>query len=190
MLRSHPKILEVAVVPVPDELRGEEVKAYIQPNAGESPATVPPEDIIALAGRNLAAYKIPRYIEYRLTDFERTPSMRVQKQALLKEQRRSPIAGSGTARPERSADQEEPCHGRQKKQQVPAGKAERRDLRPAGRQWPRLTMDGKRTVYPDGAVAINGTRIVAVGPTARSSGLASRPGGYRRGWRCRPSRIH
>ena len=36
VLRSNPKILEVAVVPVPDQLRGEEVKAYVQLNAGET----------------------------------------------------------------------------------------------------------------------------------------------------------
>ena len=42
---------------------------------------------------HLAAFKIPRYIEYRLQDFERTPSMRVQKQALIKE-RADLIAGS------------------------------------------------------------------------------------------------
>ena len=40
-----------------------------------------------------ASFKIPRYIEYRLQDFERTPSMRVQKQALL-EERADLIAGS------------------------------------------------------------------------------------------------
>lgn len=93
VLRTHDKILEVAVVAVPDELRGEEVKAYIQPKPGELPATIPPEEIIALCRRSLAAFKIPRYIEYRLQDFERTPSMRVQKQALLKE-RADLIAGS------------------------------------------------------------------------------------------------
>jgi crotonobetaine/carnitine-CoA ligase len=85
VLRSNPKILEVAVVPVPDELRGEEVKAYVQLNAGETDRTVPPEELIDFCKANLAAYKIPRYIEYRLTDFERTPSMRVHKQSLLKE---------------------------------------------------------------------------------------------------------
>ncbi len=93
VLRTHDKILEVAVIAVPDEVRGEEVKAYIQPKPGESPTTIPPEEIIALCRRSLAAFKIPRYIEYRLQDFERTPSMRVQKQALLKE-RADLIAGS------------------------------------------------------------------------------------------------
>lgn len=85
VIRSHPKVLEVAVIPVKDELRGEEVKAYVQLQPGESEATLPPEAIIEFCGSQLAAYKIPRYIEYRKTDFERTPSMRVQKQALLKE---------------------------------------------------------------------------------------------------------
>jgi carnitine-CoA ligase len=85
VLRSNPKILEVAVVPVPDELRGEEVKAYVQLNAGETPQSVPPETLIEFCKANLASYKIPRYIEYRLTDFERTPSMRVHKQSLLRE---------------------------------------------------------------------------------------------------------
>ena len=44
---------------------------------------MPPEEIIAFCKANLAAYKIPRFIEYQLTDFERTPSMRVQKKSLL-----------------------------------------------------------------------------------------------------------
>jgi crotonobetaine/carnitine-CoA ligase len=43
VLRSEPEILEVAVVPVPDELRGEEVKAYVQLNAAETPEQLPPE---------------------------------------------------------------------------------------------------------------------------------------------------
>ncbi|MEZ5925913.1 MAG: AMP-binding protein [Hyphomicrobiaceae bacterium] len=83
VLRSHPKVLEVAVVPVPDELRGEEVKVYIQPKSGESEKTIPPEEIIAFCKANLAAFKIPRYIEYHMTDFDRTPSMRVQKKTLI-----------------------------------------------------------------------------------------------------------
>jgi crotonobetaine/carnitine-CoA ligase len=92
VLRSYPKILEVAVIPVPDELRGEEVKAYIQLKEGLSQVDVPPGEIIELCRRHLAAYKIPRYLEYRTTDFERTPSMRVQKRALVKEGS-DPIAG-------------------------------------------------------------------------------------------------
>jgi crotonobetaine/carnitine-CoA ligase len=82
VLRSHPKVLDVAVLGVPDELRGEEVKAFILPVEGHTEATVPPEELAAWCAERLAAYKVPRYIEYRTTDFPRTPSMRVQKDLL------------------------------------------------------------------------------------------------------------
>lgn len=85
VLRSHPRILEVAVIPVPDELRGEEIKAYILLKRPLTMADLPPGEIIDFCKSRLAAYKIPRYLEYRSGDFERTPSMRVHKQALLKE---------------------------------------------------------------------------------------------------------
>lgn len=82
VLRSHPKVIDAAAIPVPDDMRGEEVKVYLQIKADE---TFAPEDVIDFCKANLAAFKIPRFIEFRHTDFERTPSMRVHKQALLKE---------------------------------------------------------------------------------------------------------
>jgi crotonobetaine/carnitine-CoA ligase len=82
VLRSHPNVLDVAVLGVPDELRGEEVKAFVLPVEGHTEATVPPEELAAWCADRLAAYKVPRYIEYRTTDFPRTPSMRVQKDLL------------------------------------------------------------------------------------------------------------
>ena len=85
VLRSHPKILDAAVIAVADELRGEEVKAYVLPVAGESQETVPPEDLIAFCAERLSAFKIPRYIEYRSSDFARTPSMRIRKEILRQE---------------------------------------------------------------------------------------------------------
>jgi acyl-CoA synthetase (AMP-forming)/AMP-acid ligase II len=82
VLRAHPKVLEAAVIGVPDDLRGEEVKAFILPVDGNSAATVPPAERAAWCAARLAAYKVPRYIEYRTTDFPRTPSLRVQKTLL------------------------------------------------------------------------------------------------------------
>jgi crotonobetaine/carnitine-CoA ligase len=82
VIRSHPKVQEVAVIPVPDELRGEEIKAYVLPVEGEAPDTIPPEEIVRHCAERLAKYKVPRYIEYRDTDFERTPSLRVRKELL------------------------------------------------------------------------------------------------------------
>jgi crotonobetaine/carnitine-CoA ligase len=85
VIRSHPKVLEVAVIAVPDELRGEEIKAYVLPVDGESESTIPPDELARHCAERLAAFKVPRYIEYRDTDFERTPSLRVRKEALKTE---------------------------------------------------------------------------------------------------------
>lgn len=84
VLRSHPQVLEAAVVPVPDELRGEEVKAYIGLIGEASPDSVGPEVLTAFCRERLAKYKVPRYIAYRSEPFPRTPSMRVKKSDLLK----------------------------------------------------------------------------------------------------------
>jgi crotonobetaine/carnitine-CoA ligase len=82
VIRSHPKVLEVAVIPVPDDLWGEEIKVYVLPTDGESPDTLPPAEIVAWCRERLAKFKVPRYVEYRDTDFPRTPSMRVKKEEL------------------------------------------------------------------------------------------------------------
>jgi crotonobetaine/carnitine-CoA ligase len=82
VLRSHPKVLEVAAVPAPDDLRGEEVKVHVLLTDSENAAACPPEDLIAFCAEHLARYKVPRFIEYRTADFDRTPSMRVKKKQL------------------------------------------------------------------------------------------------------------
>jgi crotonobetaine/carnitine-CoA ligase len=92
VLRLHPRVLDAAVIPVPDEIRGEEVKAYVQLVDGATPAVVSPEELAAFCAERLAPFKVPRYIEYRLTDFPRTPSMRIQKEQ-LKREREDLVAG-------------------------------------------------------------------------------------------------
>jgi crotonobetaine/carnitine-CoA ligase len=82
VLRSHPGVLEVAAVPVPDDLLGEEVKIHVLLGDGHNPQTVPPAELIAFSAERLARYKVPRYVEYRGEDFDRTPSMRVKKETL------------------------------------------------------------------------------------------------------------
>src|SRR5262249_6369569 len=49
VLRSHPKVLEVAAVPVPDDLRGEEVKVHVLLTAGETAVSCPHGRVIAFA---------------------------------------------------------------------------------------------------------------------------------------------
>lgn len=84
VLRAHPKVLEAAVIPVPDELRGEEVKAYVCLVEGENSDSVPPAALIEHCAAQLATYKLPRYVAYR-EEFPRTPSMRVRKSELITE---------------------------------------------------------------------------------------------------------
>lgn len=83
-LESHPKISAAAVIGVPDEIRDEEVKAYIVPALGETPETIPPAEIIAYCKEKIAKFKIPRYIEYR-EEFSRTPSGKIEKHVLIAE---------------------------------------------------------------------------------------------------------
>ncbi len=84
VLKDMPEIMDAAVIPVPDDLRKEEVKACVILQPGLTPAQVPPDAIIAHARKYLAPFKVPRYIEYR-AEFPRTPSNKVRKPALLTE---------------------------------------------------------------------------------------------------------
>ncbi|MGD9941604.1 MAG: class I adenylate-forming enzyme family protein [Burkholderiaceae bacterium] len=82
VLRAMPEIADVAVVPVPDEMRKEEVKVYVILEPGLSASDVPPERIIAHARLHLAQFKVPRYVEY-CDEFPRTPSGKVRKQEMI-----------------------------------------------------------------------------------------------------------
>lgn len=82
-LRSMPEIDEAAVVAVPDPLRREEVKAYLKLREGLSRDDVPPEKVIAHCEACLAAFKVPRYLAYMVTDFPRTPTRKIVKRSLV-----------------------------------------------------------------------------------------------------------
>lgn len=62
VLYRNPKVLEVAVVGVPDPVFGEQVKAVLVLKPGEQ-AT--PEEIQEFCGKYLAYYKVPKYVEIR-----------------------------------------------------------------------------------------------------------------------------
>jgi long-chain acyl-CoA synthetase len=75
LLFEHPEIAEAAVVGIPDERRGETVKAYvvIQPDA-----SVTPDEIRTYCLENLAEYKHPREVKF-VDALPRTASGKVQK---------------------------------------------------------------------------------------------------------------
>lgn len=78
MLHGHPSILEAAVVGVPDELRGEEVKAYLVLREGRS---LSGEDIQAYCLERLAKYKCPKEIEF-ISALPKGPTGKVLKREL------------------------------------------------------------------------------------------------------------
>jgi long-chain acyl-CoA synthetase len=62
VLYKHPAVQEAAVLGVPDEYRGETVRAFIVLKEGQA-ATA--EEIIAFCGEHLARYKVPTAVEFR-----------------------------------------------------------------------------------------------------------------------------
>ena len=61
VIASHEKVLEVAVIGVPDEKSGEVVKAFVV----RRDKTLSEEELLAFCKENLTGYKKPRLIEWR-----------------------------------------------------------------------------------------------------------------------------
>ncbi|MFH1149245.1 MAG: long-chain fatty acid--CoA ligase [Actinomycetota bacterium] len=82
VLFEHPKIEEAVAVGVPDEYRGETVKAFVVLKAGEECAE---DEVIAFCRERLAAYKVPRTVEFREA-LPKTLVGKVLRRALLEEE--------------------------------------------------------------------------------------------------------
>lgn len=66
-LRAHPAVSEVAVLPVEDELRDEEVFACVVPVEDSAPDKHTAEDIVRFALDRLAYFKVPGWVVFRDT---------------------------------------------------------------------------------------------------------------------------
>jgi len=78
VLAQHPKVKEVAVIGVNDEVRGEVPKAFVIPRDG---MTVDEKELRHFCRENLAGYKVPRHIDV-VPDLPRTPTGKILKRML------------------------------------------------------------------------------------------------------------
>jgi long-chain acyl-CoA synthetase len=62
VLMTHPAVALTAVVGIPDDRLGEEVKAFVVRRPG---STISEDELVAWSRDQMAAFKYPRYIEFR-----------------------------------------------------------------------------------------------------------------------------
>lgn len=84
VLYEHPKVKEVVVAGVPDQYRGEAVKAYIVLKEGE---TATEEEFIEFCRARVAKYKVPRAVEFR-KELPKTMVGKILRRLLVEEEKR------------------------------------------------------------------------------------------------------
>ena len=80
VLASHPKVLEVAAIGIPDAKSGEVIKVFIV----KKDQSLSEEELKAFCHTNLTNYKVPKYFEFR-TELPKTNVGKILRRA-LKEQ--------------------------------------------------------------------------------------------------------
>ena len=80
VIAQRPEVAMVAVAPVPDPEKGELARAYVVLKPG---AAADAEDIIALCRKELAAYKVPRAVQF-VPDLPKTSTGKIMRRELRK----------------------------------------------------------------------------------------------------------
>lgn len=78
---KHPAVYDVAVVGVPNEEWGEEIKAVVQLNEGVEPGDALKAELLAFAAERLPGYKRPRSVDFT-DDLPRMPSGKIVRRSV------------------------------------------------------------------------------------------------------------
>ena len=81
LLVTHPKVLDAAVIGVPNDDLGEEVKAVVQPAPGADPGPDLERELMAFCREHLAHFKCPRSIDFT-DELPRLPTGKLYKRLL------------------------------------------------------------------------------------------------------------
>jgi len=91
VLFAHPGVAEAVAIGVPDEYRGESVKAFV---VRHEDAAVTEEELLAFCGERLAPYKTPKTLEFR-DELPKSTVGKLLRRVLVEEERAAADAGAG-----------------------------------------------------------------------------------------------
>jgi fatty-acyl-CoA synthase len=80
-LTLHPSVLDLAVIGLPDEEMGEQVKAVVQPAPGVTAGPELERELTDFLRARIAHYKVPRSIDF-VSELPRTETGKLQKHKL------------------------------------------------------------------------------------------------------------
>lgn len=82
VLCAHPRVVNAAVIAVPDDTHGEEIHAVVQLAQDDKAVEPLVEELSTFVMQRLARFKVPRYITFVRDDLPLTPSGRIIKRDL------------------------------------------------------------------------------------------------------------